>query len=175
MTWSFSAEMAHTTCILECTLGIKQLNTAIYQKFPKNDTPVFLKKIQEKTYKCINKGSSTFFTLIQCVHISHLLKQINDGYGNVCGKNSANEVTVYTRTRISHFTSNTFWVLCPVCPEIMGTNWWQKFFASKFHAWFPELIISKKINIAWLWIENLGNLVCKTLPVFRTFYLLHCL
>ena len=114
MTWSFSAEMAHTTCISECTLGIKQLNTAIYQKFPKNDTPIFLKKIQEETYKCINKGSSTFFTLIQCVHISHLLKQINDGYGNVCGKNSANEVTVYTRTRISHFTSNTFLVLYPV-------------------------------------------------------------
>ena len=106
MTWSFSAEMAHSTCTSECTPGIKQLNTAIYQKFPKNDTPVFLKKIQEETYKCINKGSSTFLTLIQCVHISHLLKQINDGYGNVCGKNSANEVTVYTRTRISHFTSN---------------------------------------------------------------------
>ena len=83
--------MAHT--ISECTLGIKQLNTSIDHKIPKSDTPIFLYKIQEETYKCINKGSSAFFTLIQCVHISHLLKQINDGYGNVCEKNSANEVT----------------------------------------------------------------------------------
>ena len=50
-------------------------------------TGVFLKKVKEKTYQCFNKGSSTFFTLIQCVHISHLLEQINYSYGNVCGKN----------------------------------------------------------------------------------------